>query len=234
MGGHDRPCPVFDILQPGRSSRACAWQEPGCPIEKAYCLPQVTPEGMKNNPAGNSRHQYAAFLRGINVGGRTIIKMEDLRKTFEALGFTGVKTVLASGNVIFDAEEEDLAALSRTIAGRLSEMLGRDIIVIVRPMEDLRELVARHPFDGIDITPETRLFVTFLSERAEGRDTPGESVSNGYRILSVSDGIVYSTLEGISGFGGAELMGAMEKKYGKKLTTRTWETIVKVIRVIDK
>ena len=60
---------------------------------------------MKKAPEEDSLIKYAAFLRGINVGGHTIIKMGELRKVFESLGFWNVKTVLASGNVLFEAPE---------------------------------------------------------------------------------------------------------------------------------
>jgi uncharacterized protein (DUF1697 family) len=59
--------------------------------------------------------QYAAFLRGINVGGRKPVKMEDLRKAFAALGFQNVKTMLASGNVLFDTVVPRADALVKSI-----------------------------------------------------------------------------------------------------------------------
>ena len=60
---------------------------------------------MKNNLSDNKNiFKYAAFLRGINVGGNNIIKMEELKKVFESMGFLNVKTILASGNVLFRVE----------------------------------------------------------------------------------------------------------------------------------
>ena len=73
---------------------------------------------------GNDILPYAAFLRGINVGGNRSIKMAELRTAFAAQGFTNVKTVLASGNVLFDTAETDAAVLCRQSSNTLSRNLG--------------------------------------------------------------------------------------------------------------
>lgn len=121
---------------------------------------------MQKVPA-EKMQRYCAFFRGINVGWHTLIKMEELRKTLESLGLKDVKTVLASGNVVFEAPQEDTALLSKNIARKLQELSGREILVIVRSLDDLRELEARQPFKDISSTPKARPFVTFLSETSK-------------------------------------------------------------------
>jgi len=177
----------------------------------------------------NDGVEYVAFLRGINVGGRSVVKMEDLRKTLESMGFKGVKTVMASGNVRFRAEEKDVAALSMHLARGLKEAFGRDIFVIVRPLDDIRELVARRPFQAVKDAPGARLFVTFFSGSADNCAffPAGE---DGYRILSVADGAICSVLYEKPGIGAVELMGAIEKAFGQKVTTRSWSTIEKLLK----
>ncbi|HTX43394.1 MAG TPA: DUF1697 domain-containing protein [Methanocella sp.] len=172
---------------------------------------------------------YVAFLRGINVGGRTFLKMEELKKAFEALGFRHVKTVLASGNVLFEASRGDAAALSGTIGKKLREVLGREVVVIVRPLEDLRKLQALRPFEGT--TAGMRLFVTLLPEKC--RDISSPSMRDGFRILSVSDGMICSVLDERPGVGAVHLMGAIEKEFGPRVTTRTWNTILRILRTGD-
>jgi uncharacterized protein (DUF1697 family) len=108
--------------------------------------------------------KYAAFLRGINVGGVTV-KMDKLKKTFEALGFTDVKTLLASGNVLFAAPSASENTLVKKIEKKLETALGREIGVLVRKIEELQRLAETDPFAGIKVTPQTRLYVTFLSEK---------------------------------------------------------------------
>ena len=75
--------------------------------------------------------KYIAFLRAINVGGRTI-KMDHLRTLFAQMGFADVATFIASGNVIFDSPETDTVVLERTIEDGLQDMLGYRVDTFIR------------------------------------------------------------------------------------------------------
>ena len=75
--------------------------------------------------------QYLALLRGINVGGNKMIKMEDLRKAFEGSGYQHVRTLLASGNVIFEAPKTKSEILSKTIEAKLKTEFGHEIGVLL-------------------------------------------------------------------------------------------------------
>jgi uncharacterized protein (DUF1697 family) len=185
---------------------------------------------MKNSRQEKDQITYAAFLRGINVGGNTLVKMGDLQKVFESLGLLNVRTVLASGNVIFEAPEEHTAIISRNIMLNLRETFGRDVLVIVRSMGDLQELEARQPFKHADVAPGARSFVTFISDSAKSRNIPSPSMRDGFQILSVSDGIVCSVLDEQPGVGAVHLMSAIEKEFGRDVTTRTWNTILRIIK----
>jgi uncharacterized protein (DUF1697 family) len=186
---------------------------------------------MNYMPPENDQITYAAFLRGINVGGHTLIKMEDLRAEIGSLGFQNVKTILASGNVLFEAPPENTTKLSQSIAHKLRERLGREITVIVRTMGDIRALDARQPFKNIKITPETRQFVTFISGNVEHQNTSGSSMPEDLQILSNYDGIVCSVLYEKPGVDTVKLMGALEKQFGKNVTTRNWNTISRILKI---
>jgi len=84
-----------------------------------------------------------AFLRAVNVGGRTV-KMDALRAAFEALGLTKVQTFIASGNVIFETRARDLVALERRVEAHLHERFGFEIHTFVRTEAELAAIVA-HP-----------------------------------------------------------------------------------------
>ena len=186
---------------------------------------------MKNPPEKNDYQSYAAFLRGINVGGNSVIKMEDLRKELEALGFRKVKTILASGNVVFEAPAENTpATLSQKISIKLKERLGREVQVIVRQIDEIRKLEASQPFKEIEVTEGTRLFVTFFRESSKTKNKSAYKMPQGIRILSASDGIICSVLEEQPGVDTVELMGAIEKEYGREVTTRTWKTIERLLK----
>ncbi len=189
---------------------------------------------MENTRTEKDHITYAAFLRGINVGGNTLIKMEDLRKAFESYGYRDVKTLLASGNVLFKAPREKTPDLAKNIAMKLQETFGREILVIVCPLADLRELESRQPFKDIEVTSQTRLFVTFISGNIKDRDISNHPMHEGFRILSVSDGAVCSVLYEQPGIGAVELMSAIEKEFGKKVTTRSWNTITRLLKMGSK
>ena len=93
--------------------------------------------------------RYAALLRAINVGGRTV-KMAELCALFERAKLANVRSVIASGNVLFDARSSDVAALERRIESALRDALGYDVDTFVRTPDDLDALVAHEPFDPSD------------------------------------------------------------------------------------
>lgn len=84
--------------------------------------------------------RIAAFLRGINLGNRRLT-MDELREAFEALGFEGVATYLASGNVVFGDPGAEHAALERRIAAGLEEALGYPVRTFLRPLAELAGVV---------------------------------------------------------------------------------------------
>jgi uncharacterized protein (DUF1697 family) len=92
--------------------------------------------------------RYVAFLRGMNLGNRRITN-EELRKHFEAMGFEGVATFRASGNVIFgDGSGEAESKLQWRVEEELDERLGYDVPVFLRSIEELAAIASREPFDA--------------------------------------------------------------------------------------
>jgi uncharacterized protein (DUF1697 family) len=93
--------------------------------------------------------RYVALLRAINVGGHTV-KMDRLRALFTELGFTGVETFIASGNVIFETPRLDIAVLEHEIEDRLRKKLGYDVATFLRTPRELAAVVAQQPFGAAD------------------------------------------------------------------------------------
>ncbi len=104
-----------------------------------------------------------AFLRAINVGGRTI-KMEPLRREFEAIGCTAVETFIASGNVIFESRAREEAALGRKIEGQLAKAFGYEIETFLRSLRELEQILEDQPFGEVDAAAGQSVMVLFLSE----------------------------------------------------------------------
>lgn len=184
---------------------------------------------MKNSSAGRST-LCVAFLRGINVGGHKSIKMEDLKRAFESLGFGNVATILASGNVMFEASRASSTGLVERIEEKLKDTFGHNIGVLVRTMKELQQLEATNPFKGIKVTPQTRLYVTFLSENPRGsRPIPYESSDRNFKIRRVTGREICSALTLSPDSRTTELMGVLEREFGPKITTRNWNTITRIL-----
>jgi uncharacterized protein (DUF1697 family) len=103
-----------------------------------------------------------AFLRAINVGGH-VVKMDRLRGMFEALGFSGVETFIASGNVVFETRMADTAMLERKIESHLRKALGYEVATFLRSADEVAEVAKYRPFtsSGLDADGNS-LYVAFL------------------------------------------------------------------------
>ena len=153
--------------------------------------------------------------------------MPQLKAAFEAAGFADVKTVIASGNVVFSARSTSESSLERKAEAAMRDHLGREFLTIVRPVEFLRELLASDPFKGVPLPPRSERMVTFLRERPRSKlALPIEL--HGARIFSVKDREIFTVY--VPHPKGAIFMGLIERTFGKALTTRSWNTVAKVAR----
>jgi uncharacterized protein (DUF1697 family) len=168
--------------------------------------------------------RYAAFLRGVMPMN---CKMPALRAAFEAAGFTDVKTVLGSGNVVFDARSTSERAVEQQAEAAMADQLGRAFFTIVRPIAELRDLLSTDPYKPFKVSPDAKRIVTFLRGRPKGKiKLPVEL--HGARILAMKDGEIFSAY--LPTPKGPVFMGLIEKTFGKDQTTRTWDTVAKVAR----
>lgn len=183
--------------------------------------------------AGGPRSEnvtYAAFLRGINVGGHRRIKMPDLRAACEAQGFTGVKTVLASGNIRFDSVETDASLVRRTLEHLIRQEFGHEIPVLVRRVAVLQRLVEADPFKEMVSTPQTKLYVTFLPQGQTESAIPLDDLTlESFTIVHATSDAVCSVLTLSQAYGTIEFMAHLERLYGPSITTRTWNTITRLL-----
>ena len=104
---------------------------------------------------------YIAFLRGINVGGARVLKMESLRRAFEPLGFSGIETFIASGNVAFDSPIRSAARLEAMIGKRLQAALGYRVDSFVRTHAELQAIAAYKAFPASKLKA-AELYIIFL------------------------------------------------------------------------
>lgn len=177
--------------------------------------------------------KYVALLRGINVGGRTV-KMDPLRKMFEALGYSEVNTLLASGNVVFEAGAGSAAAIKTKIEKEIAKTFGFDVHIILRSEKEINALMKSDPFKSVKVTPKTRLYITFLSEKPRSKlKIPYSSMGGGYVIRAVRPDCIESMLDLGKG-GTVDAMAILEKEFGTQITTRNWNTVEKIHKLFSK
>jgi len=165
--------------------------------------------------------RYAAFLRGVMP---TNAKMSELKRCFEAAGFTDVKTVLASGNVVFGSRSKAEKSLSREIEAAMKKDLGRSFYTIVRPVSTLQMLLDTDPFSAFKLPANAKRIVTFLGEPdSTRRALPIEA--DGVRILASNGNEVFTIY--VPGPKGPVFMTMIGKAFGENVTTRTWDTVRK-------
>jgi len=177
---------------------------------------------------------YVAFLRGINVGGNTLISMADLKRAFGSVGFKNVKTILASGNVIFEAPKSDLTTLTKKIEQKLESQFGSAITVMLRTGEDIQALIDLAPFKKVKVAPQIRLHVSFLPHNVEHSLKVSQRLQGTpYDILRASPGELCSVVDVTRKQDTTDLMKVLEKEFGKKITTRTWNTVERIAALLN-
>lgn len=171
---------------------------------------------------------YIALLRGINVSGQKIIKMENLRTIFESMQFKHVTTYIQSGNVIFEAEDQETDLLCHKIEARLQSELGYEVTVILKTNQELEEAIRHNPYEMNESDESGKLYVTFLS-----RQPSPEAIENllsyqneidEFRIL---DRVVYIFCR--TNYGKSQFSNNfLEKKLKVPATTRNWASVNKI------
>jgi uncharacterized protein (DUF1697 family) len=109
--------------------------------------------------------RFIAFLRAINVGGGRTVKMEPLRQVFESLGFSGVATFIASGNVVFETTTKKTKMLERKIEGALKEALGYEVRTFVRVEAELAKIANYCPFPQSKFDETWQNNIIFLADK---------------------------------------------------------------------
>ena len=183
---------------------------------------------MKNE---SQQDALVAFLRGINVGGHHKVPMAELKATLAGMGFSNIKTLLNSGNVVFTTAPTDIAALEARMTEALEKKFGFPIPVLIRKMEDIQGIVASNPFKDIEVHKDLRLYITFLrNDVKDNLNLPWTSPDGAFRILSSDDKMLVSTVD-ISKTKTTDAMNVLDKNFTKDITTRNWNTLVKIAQL---
>ncbi len=172
--------------------------------------------------------RFVAFLRGINVGGRSV-KKEKLQQTFSSLGFENVCTYKQSGNVIFETRSEDLPELEERIIAKLQTVLGYSVLVFLRSIEQLKGVVKPEPFKGQG-SEGSSFLVTFLPDVSPFSflsQLPLTIPKSNAQVISAQGTEVFSVTHG--GGEGALPNPFIESKLKMKATTRNLNVVKDII-----
>lgn len=108
---------------------------------------------------------YISILRGINVSGQKKVPMKELQAVYVSVGLHDVQTYIQSGNVVFQTEEQSLAALAKKIEQAISTHFGFDVPVLIRTGAEMSEVLTSNPFVKETGIEADKLHVTFLDEQ---------------------------------------------------------------------
>ena len=177
--------------------------------------------------------QYVALLRGINVGGNNIIKMADLKACFAAAGFGNVATYIQSGNVLFEAGEEQAASMSTRIEEALVGQFGYQARIVLRSHAQLRTIVADAP-PGFGSQPDQyRYDVVFLREPLTAAEALHKlQTREGVDQVVAGAGVCYFSRL-VSRASQSYLSRIMALSVYQSMTIRNWNTTARLHALMD-
>lgn len=165
---------------------------------------------------------YIAFIRGINVSGQKLIRMAELKHHLESIGFSGVKTYIQSGNLVFGSEENSPEKVRTSIEEKILSEYGFEADVLIRLPDEITKIIAGNPFADRDLE---RLYVTLLAEEpAEAHIEKLKTFDHSPEEFFLIGKTIYFYAP--NGYGRAKMNNNFfESKLKVKATTRNWKTI---------
>jgi len=171
---------------------------------------------------------YIALLRGINVSGQKIIKMELLRNVLSELDFENIRTYIQSGNIIFESKLSDVLKIEKQIAAKIEEHFGFVVPVTIITPDELSEIINKNPYANETLTDATQPYVSFLSEIPKPAhfeifkaiDFKGDTFVNIDKTMY----LWYADFAGNSKLSNA----LIESKLKLRATARNWKTVLKL------
>ncbi len=177
---------------------------------------------------------HLVLLRGINVSGHNMMKMEVLKTTLENIGFQNVQTYIQSGNVFVDSEEENPSKVGFQIKQEIFKAFGHEVPVIVINKKDLENCLSNNPFLKESAVDSKKLYVAFVSialkkesinDLKMSQVKPDEAIIDDNKIY-----IKYAVGAGKTRFD----QKYIEKKLNVTATIRNWNTVTQLLKMYDE
>jgi uncharacterized protein (DUF1697 family) len=178
--------------------------------------------------------KYVALLRGINVGGNNIIKMDELRKIFEKLDFSDVKTYIQTGNIIFKDIEKDKSKLREKIEEILFKEIKSKIYIVLLTFSEMKEIIHKKPENFGENNEEYKYDVIFLIKPLKAKDAvkefePREGVD---KLYSGKNVLYHSILK--KERTKSHLSKIIESIIYSKISIRNWNTTKKIYELMNR
>jgi uncharacterized protein (DUF1697 family) len=176
--------------------------------------------------------KYIALLRGINVSGKNLIKMDALKFSLEKLNFKNIKTYIQSGNIVFESEEKTVSELSNEIRQLILKDFSLEVPVIVIESTEFEEIVTSNPFAKKEDCDEKFMHLTFLNEQIDVSKTSliNEKLGENEELV-FGKRFVYLYIP--SGYGNTKLSNTfIENKLKNVATTRNWKTCNELLKML--
>jgi uncharacterized protein (DUF1697 family) len=171
-------------------------------------------------------NQCVALIRGINVGRARRVAMADLRALMEKLGYTDVRTLLNSGNIVFKARRSSVEKQARAIEAAIARTFGFSASIVVMPAADLAAIVKENPLHAI-AKDSTKYFVGFVSNRTALLKVK-PLLDKSWKPDVIAIGAKAAYLWCANGLIDSKLMHAFARATGEQATTRNWATVLKL------
>ena len=177
---------------------------------------------------------YISILRGINVGGHRMIKMDALKQMFAGIGFQNIQTYIQSGNIVFQDKKADPQKLEKKISKAITEKFGFDVPVIVKEFSELKQIISDNPFLKDKTKDLAHFHVTFLSNH------PGHESYNKIEAIPYQPDEFHLVEKAIylycpNSYSNSKLTnGFFETKLKVTATTRNWKTTNELYNIATK
>lgn len=176
--------------------------------------------------------KFLALLRAINVGGNSIIKMEDLRKAFKNNGLNSVKTYIQSGNVIFESGEKNISKVEEKIEEFLSREFKYNSRVVVITHDQMKQILSDVPIEWKK-QKDLRCYIAFMKNPATPTDMTREvQLKQGVDFVKEGKGVIYMTtlMSGLMKSGFTKLI---TKKIYQSMTMRNYNTCQRILLLME-
>ena len=178
--------------------------------------------------------RYLALLRGINVGGNTLIRMPQLKECFENLGFEDVSTYIQSGNVIFSSDETDKMKLSKKIETAITESFTHNVRVVIFSHDEWKAVVENAPQQwGQDESYKYNLLVLLPPMTATKALEENGEIKPAIEFAEAGEGVIY---QGMSwkDYGKTTYGRIAGKPIYKQMTIRNYNTATKLLKKMEE